>query len=814
MNTPISAIQDLAGPWSLTDATGEHSCLMRVPGDGITALHEAHQIPEPYWGRNEVRLRWIAERDWTIRRQFDLADPEVVLVIDGLDTVATVRVNGTEVLRAANAFRTWRVDLSGVARRGANTVEIAFHSAPKEAARLAAEQPFPVPYIHQNNPIPHGNMLRKVACDWGWDWNIALCPFGITGGIWLEEADAPRIERLAVAQEHEDGRVALTVTAWAENAEGAPFRITFAGQAAEGVLEDGGVSVIFDVENPQLWWPAGLGPQTLYDLEVRIGDDVARRRIGLRKMELVSEPDAAGRSFGIRVNGRPVFARGANWIPTDALSGRITEEATRDLLQSAAGAHMNMIRVWGGGRYEPDSFYDACDELGLMVWQDFMFSCNLYSSTPGFLAEVDAEVRENVARMHHHACLALWCGDNELIGALTWFPESRNDRDRYLASYDRLNRTIETALRETDPAANWWPSSPSAGPLDFRDAWHVDGTGDMHFWSVWHEGKPFDHYRDVSPRFCSEFGFQSYPSMDVIRTFAGPEDWNIASPVLESHQRNASQDGGPDGNARIAATMFRYFRWPERFEDFVWLSQVQQGMAIKTAVTHWRSLKPHCQGTLYWQLNDTWPVCSWSSLDYGGGWKVLHHMARDFFRPVLVTAVPGPEGIALVGVNDTLAPVEITVTAYATALNGAAREIGRGQGTVGEGAERLLLVAPDALGEQEVLTFGWEASDGSRAGDVFAPRPWKAYDLPDPQLAHQVTRDGDRWVLSVNARAMAFFVTAEADLPGRWDRNAIHLGPGRTARLTFTPQSPGREPRFALRDLHSATTGRQDQRTA
>nr|WP_210529490.1 glycoside hydrolase family 2 protein [Rubellimicrobium arenae] len=786
---------------------------MRVPGDGITALQEAGLIPDPYWGRNEYDLRWIADREWTLTRELDLTDPAVVLVLDGLDTVATVRVNGTEVLRAANQFRTWRVDLTGIARHGRNRIDVTLHPAPAEAAARAAAQPFPVPYIHQNNPIPHGNMLRKVACDWGWDWNIALVPFGITGGAWLERAGAPRIGRLSIAQEHGEGQVALTVTAWTEAAEGAPFRITFAGHTAEGTVEEDGVSVTFDIDDPDLWWPAGLGPQTLHDLEVQVGEDVQRRRIGLRRMELVSEPDAAGRSFGVRVNGRMVFAKGANWIPADALAGRITEAATRDLLQSAVAANMNMIRVWGGGRYEPDSFYDACDELGLMVWQDFMFSCNLYPSTPDFLAEVDAEVRENVARMHHHACLALWCGDNELIGALTWFPESRNDRDRYLVSYDRLNRTIETALRETDPHANWWPSSPSPGPLNFRDAWHEDGSGDMHFWSVWHEGKPFEHYRDVAPRFCSEFGFQSYPSMEVIRTFAGPEDWNIASPVLESHQRNNSPDGGPGGNPRIASTLFRYFRWPERFEDFVWLSQVQQGLAIKTAVTDWRAKKPHCQGALYWQLNDTWPVASWSSLDYGGGWKVLHHMARAFFAPVTVSAVPTPEGIALIGVNDRLDPVDLRVTAYATAMDGTAREIGQGQGTLGESAERLLLIPAGTLAPQEVLTFGWEGSDGTHAGDIFAPQPWKAYDLPDARLSHEVARDGDRWTLSVTAQAMAFFVTAEADVPGRWDRNAVHLGPGAVTRLTFTPGEPGASPRFTLRDLHAATYGRADQRT-
>lgn len=817
------SLLDLGGTWTLTDETGEWTCPMRVPGDGITALHEAGLIPDPYWGRNELSLRWIAERDWTIRRTFTLERTDVALVLDGLDTVAEVAVNGvTSRWRAGNAFRrhviavSERSDLRRALRIGENEIAITFRSAPKEAARLAAEQPFPVPYIAQNNPIPHGNMLRKPACDWGWDWNIALSPFGVTGGVQYERDQAPKIGLIDVNQKHSEGLVKIEVYAelWRahELPQDVPFEITFAGQKVSGLMSrksdrNGFAAADFEIANPDLWWPAGLGMPALHDLEIRFGDLVEHRRVGLRTIEFVTERDEAGLSFGFRVNGRMVFAKGSNWIPADALAGRITEDKTRDLLESAVAANHNMIRVWGGGRYEPDSFYDACDELGLMVWQDFMFACNLYPSTSEFLDEVDREVRENVARLHHHACLALWCGDNELVGALNWFPESRADRDRYLASYDRLNQTIERALKETAPQANWWPSSPSSGPLNFRDAFHEDGSGDMHFWAVWHEGKPFDHYRDVSPRFCSEFGFQSYPSMDVIKTFADPADWNVASPVLESHQRNASPDGGPGGNARIASTMFRYFRWPERFEDFVWLSQVQQGLAVKTAVTDWRAKKPRCQGTLFWQLNDTWPCCSWSSLDYGGGWKLLHHMAKSFYAPVIVAAVPGPEGIALIGVNDRLDPVDLSVTAYATRLDGTAREVGRGAATVGEASERLHLIPPGTLADDEVLTFGWQGSDGTRAGDVFAPNPWKAYDLPDPGLAFDVAEEDGRHVLTVTAAAMAFFVTPEADVPGRWDRAALHCGPGPAFRFAFTPRDAA--PRaFTLRDLWSATTRR------
>ncbi len=317
----------------------------------------------------------------------------------------------------------------------------------------------------------------------------------------------------------------------------------------------------------------------------------------------------------------------------------------------------------------------------------------------------------------------------------------------------------------------------------------------MHFWSVWHENRDFDHYRDVAPRFCSEFGFQSYPSMNVIENFTAPEDRNIAAPVFESHQKN---DGG---NERIAATMFRYFRWPERFDDFVWLSQVQQAEAIKTAVTHWRGLKPHCMGTLYWQLNDTWPVCSWSSLDYGGGWKLLHYAAKRFFAPVTVVAVPEAGGITLKAVNDGPEPVELTITANATNLAGDTRLIGQAEVQVAEAAVAAMQIEAAALAADEMLAFAWAATDGAQGGDIYAPKPWKAYDLLPPGL--EMTPDGNR--LTLASRALALFVTVEADVPGRFDRNCFTLLPGHPAEVIFHPDDPAAQARFTTRDLHSAT---------
>ncbi len=793
---------DLAGQWSLSDESGEYKIPFVLPGDAISALHDAGAIPDPYHGRNEYDLRWICQRDWTATRRFVTDRTDLALFVSMLDTVADVMINGQVVLQADNMFRTYRRDVSSVLVAGENEIAIRFRSAPREAAARQAAQPWFIPFSTNNTPIGNGNMLRKQQCDFGWDWNIALAPFGLYGGIRLEPAMTDDFD-FTVTQVHSEGRVTLQIDATVPpGCAGLPIAAEAAGVRAERIADGQQVRLELVIDAPGLWWPAGLGGQPLHDVTVSLGSMRKTRRIGLRKIELITEKDASGMGFRFRVNGRDVFARGANWIPADALAGRITREAVRDLLQSAVDANMNMIRVWGGGRYEPSWFYDLCDEMGLMVWQDFMFACHLYPADDGFLDEVYAEAFENAHRLRHHPCIALWCGDNELIGALTWFPESRENRDRYLVGYDRLNRTIERALKDADPGANWWPSSPSPGPMSFGDAWHDDASGDMHFWSVWHEGRDFDHYRDVKPRFCSEFGFQSYPSMNVIRKFAGKGDLNIASPVMESHQKNAG------GNARIAETMFRYFRFPLDFENFVYLSQVQQGLAIKTAVTHWRGLKPHCMGTLYWQLNDTWPVCSWSSLDHGGGWKLLHHMARHFFAPVLVTAVPSGPDILLRAINDGLESVRLEVDAYAVSTSGDIRHLGTSTADVPHDRAIDTAALPGGtLKDDEFLSFTWRSPGGPVAGDIHAPKPWKAYDLLDPGLTRQITRTDTGWKITLSAERPALFVAVETDTAGRFSNNAVTIYPGYPAEIGFTPKTPGTEPRFVVRDLHSATYG-------
>jgi beta-mannosidase len=799
-------VLDLAGEWTLQSADGAHRCIMAVPGDVHSALIAAKIVPHPYLGKNEEKVQWVAQTAWRLSREFEIDDPAgLYLDIDYLDTVAAVFVNGVEVLQAENCFRRYRPDISDAAKEGRNTIEIVFQSSIEAAALVQAAQPFYIPYAKQNCPIPNGNMLRKPACHFGWDWNLAIAPLGLYGGISINKLNAARIEHIQTFQHHdEEGIVDLdiVVSLYAAESGTVPLVVHCCGERRETEVQvTPGISrhsQRLRIGKPDLWWPRGWGDQELHELRVYCGEEERAINIGFRTIELISSPDEAGSRFAFKVNGREIFCRGANWIPADALPSQATPELMRKLLHAAADANMNMIRIWGGGTYEPDRFYEACDELGLLVWQDFMFACNLYPSTPEFLAEVREEVDYQVRRLGHHACLALWCGDNELIGALNWFEEPRTNRDRYLVNYDRLNRCIEEAMRKADPHALWWPSSPSPGVLDFGDAWHQDSKGDMHFWSVWHEGRSFEHYRDVKPRFCSEFGFQSFPSMPVVRGFAEASDINIASPVMESHQKNAG------GNARIAETMFRYFRFPMGFEDFVYLSQIQHGLAMKTAIEHWRTLKPHCMGTLYWQLNDTWPVASWSGLDHGGAWKALHYMARRFFEPVTCFAVPSKDGkrISMMAMNDTIKPVHVAVTCHAVACSGETRQIGESEGAIStDRAVELFSFESELLGEDAILHYKTEAGDAPPVWNHFAPRPYKSYALEDPE----VFLGSDGRSLMLTAKKPAYFVMLEADVPGRFSDNAFDLRPGEEKIVRFTPERTRSAVQFTARNLYSAT---------
>ena len=710
------------------------------------------------------------------------------LDLDEVDCIAEVFVNGVSVATLENQFRRYRTDVSVHLVHGENTLSIRFDSAWNEAERRHRAHPFELPYTQGRDRRVPINMLRKTQCSGGWDWNICLMPLGVYGEVSLRRVERALIDDVGVRQTHGAGGVDVDVEVGL---------LALAGGTVELAVDFDGhhysrtVAVTpgesrhlfhFTVAAPRLWWPAGQGTQPLYFLTVQADSHLEQRRVGLRTIELVTEPDAIGTSFTFRVNGRDMFAKGANWIPADALPGRITPAAVLPQLEAAVAANMNMLRVWGGGNYEKDWFYDTCDELGLLIWQDFMFSCMHYPSDRAFLREVRAEARYQVRRLQHRASLALWCGDNEIVGALTWYDVTKANRDRYLVNYDRLNRVLEETVEELDPTRRFWASSPSLGSMDYADGWHCDTRGDLHFWEVWHSAKPFEHYRSVQPRFCSEFGFQSFPSLDCVASFTQPHERNVSSPVMEVHQRN---DGG---NARILETMTRNFRFPKDFDQMILLSQIQQGLAMKTAIDAWRAIKPRCMGTLYWQLNDTWPVASWSSLEYGGRWKILHYLARRCYAPVAVIGLPedGRRGARLVAVSDLPEPFNLDVEAVAIDLRGSERPLWRGAVALDASTARPLSTLDcTQLAPDEFIQLRWRGANGEAhtiGEDDVMPRYHKEYALPAaaPSL-HWLSEDE----VEVNADSVCFFISLETPAAGHFSDNAFTLLPGRPRRLRW-----------------------------
>ena len=541
------------------------------------------------------------------------------------------------------------------------------------------------------------------------------------------------------------------------------------------------------ISQPKLWWPNGFGAQTLYPLTVRVGGDELVKRIGPAHDRGGLRNDKDGLALYFVVNGKPLFAKGANWIPADAMPQRATRAVLDDLLSSAVAAHMNIIRVWGGGTYESDEFYDLCDEKGLMIWQDFMFACSMYPATTEFLDNVREEARHQIKRLRDRACLALWCGNNENVGALNWYAESKTHRDRYMVGYDRLNEgVLGDAVRELDPTRLFWPSSPCGGPGDYSDCFHDDRRGDMHSWDVWHAGKPFETYLALKPRFCSEFGYQSFPSLEGIRSYAPPDQFNITSPVLEHHQRNLG------GNSRITENMTRYFRFPDGFENFVYLSQVQQALAIKMGVEHFRSLRPLCMGAIYWQLNDLWPVCSWSSLEYGGKWKLLHYLARRFFAPVLVTAKQIGDSVEIFALNDPIEPVDAAVRLRVIDFSGKVLKTLRLGKRLAPGSSTLLktFALKDLVAHPNEAFLSLEMRAGGRVirnEHFFAA--YKKCVLKKPHVRLKTAQVPKGFTVTLTTDVPAFWVRLDvAGVRGEFDDNGITLLPGAARRLLFVPK--------------------------
>ena len=635
--------QTLHENWRMREAGGEWQ-EARVPGTVYTDLLRNGKMEDPYWKYNEDQALALMEKDYEYETVFCWDRKEegerIWLQFLGLDTIADIYVNQIPVGSAKNMHRIWEYDVTDALREGENTLRVYFHS--------------PLAYIRQEfakcptrgseDAMDGFVHIRKAHCMFGWDWGAHLPDAGIYRPVSLLAVKKGRMDSVRIHQEHMEGRADLHLEVTWNPADdlrreipapgtGVSYQVTVTAPDGTVISEENSPEKI-TVENPQLWWPNGVGDQPLYQVQVKLyldGElaDIWERRIGLRTMTMHIEKDQWGSSFAHQVNGKCIFAMGADYIPEDHLLGRVTAERTRELLLQCKEANFNTVRVWGGGYYPEDWFYDACDELGLMVWEDFMFACAVYELTPEFEENIREEFRDNIKRLRHHASLGLWCGNNEMeqfVKEGNWVSKPSEVRD-YLLMYERI---IPEMLEKYDPDTFYWPASPSSGG-SFDDP-QDPNRGDVHFWQVWHGNKPFTEYRKYFFRYVSEFGFQSFPSLKTIQTFTDdPKDWNIFSYVMEKHQRNAGANG------KILGYLQQTYRYPEDFTDLLYTSQLLQAEAIKFGVEHFRRNRGRCMGAVYWQLNDCWPVASWASIDYCGRWKALHYYARRFFAPVMIS---------------------------------------------------------------------------------------------------------------------------------------------------------------------------------
>ena len=648
--------QTLNGEWTLSiPGSAFPETPAAVPGSVYHDLLQAGLIPDPFYLDNEDSALKIMEYDFVYSRSFDAA-PEllcsdaVFLRCHGLDTLASIEVNGRLAGRADNMHRTWEYDVKALLHEGSNTIRVTLFSPTKYIRAAYAEKP-----LEGSSDAMRGfPYLRKAHCMFGWDWGPHLPDAGIWRDIELIGAEKALLRDVYIAQRHENGRVTLDVKPHIRCITDSRIRAAVSVTAPDGqrITAEGPGKLSVEIEHPQLWWPSGYGGQPLYSVEVTLSDDRGildtwEKRIGLRTLTIRREKDEWGESFCHCVNGVDVFAMGADYIPEDNLLPRVNKERTRRLLEDAKAAHMNTVRVWGGGYYPEDYFYDLCDELGLMVWQDFMFACASYDLTEAFEENVKAEFRDNIRRLRHHASLALWCGNNEIesfVPSGIWAKEKKLIAD-YIKLYEYI---LPKIVKEEDPGTFYWPSSPSSGGS--FDEPGDENRGDCHYWDVWHGLKPFTDYRNHLFRYASEFGFQSFPCMATIESFTRPEDRNVFSYVMEKHQRNASANG------KIAEYLSQTYLYPSSFDLFVYASQLLQAQAMQYGVEHWRRHRGRCMGALVWQLNDCWPVTSWASIDYFGRWKALHYYEKRFFAPVLVSCEE--EGTLTQNTNVNAEPIQ------------------------------------------------------------------------------------------------------------------------------------------------------------
>jgi beta-mannosidase len=824
--------KSLAGSWKFRKVDQEAWFEGTVPGGVHTDLLTLGQISDPFFGDNEKSVQWVAESDWEYQKEFSVEEglidhDKVFLVFDGLDTLASVILNGIEVGRADNMFRQYRWEVKSLLARD-NVLTICFPSPIKYISKKQEANPLK----GVSEAIPGGPYLRKAPCQFGWDWGPKLPPIGVWKDVRLEGRSGGQIRDVHLRQVLDDDqalvRIRTEIDAWSES--DFKLEVTIKDPMDEVIFQESkdikdAQNFEYRIDEPELWYPNGYGRQPLYSVLIKLiwkGGcvDTKTYKIGLRKIELVQEPDEWGRSFTFIVNGIPIFAKGSNWIPADSFPTRLSDDFMEHLIKSAADSHQNMLRVWGGGLYEEERFYDLCDKYGILVWQDFIFSCSIYPlDEEEFLENVKQEVFENVRRIRHRASLALWCGNNEMEwGWEAWgwskpeidaglrdqldvvarqFPivntllehfddlEAHSGWKEQRDAYDGFfHRKLQAWVAELDPDTPYWPSSPSS-ETPFQD---VNGQvqGDAHYWEVWHGRKPFSAYRSQYPRFMSEFGFQSLPPLKTIAQYAEEKDWNMTSYIMEHHQRSKS------GNGLMVAQMTDTFRMPINFPALVYLSMVLQAEGIRYGVEHWRRNRHRVSGTLYWQLNDCWPVASWSSLDYFGRWKALHYAVKRFYAPILLSVEDEGKTQRVFLTNDLNSPVAGRVIWTLETLRGEVLDKGNVDYEIEGGRSEVVLekdFSTQVTGDLErELVFVSEliTGDGRHSWTVTPFTANKYLELERPNYISTFFQEGGKGILEIGTDTLARFVEISYDNKDiTFSDNYFDIPAGRSILISF-----------------------------
>lgn len=801
-----------------------------VPGTVHQDLIDNDKLVNPFYGLNEEKVQWVEKEDWQYRTTFivtkeQLARQAAVLKFEGLDTYADIYLNGSLLERTDNMFVGYELPVKEVLREGENRLQVYFHSPIKQAMPQWETDGFDYPADNDHSKIRVSIYSRKAPYSFGWDWGIRLATSGIWRPVTLEFYDAASIEDFYVHQESVNKELAkvnnvLEVKSVATAPQQAEVTLTYSYKDEPEVKEQKNVtlqpgcneiSLPIEIANPHLWMPNGWGEAALYDFELSVKVDgrvVAseKKRIGLRTVKVVLEDDKDGKAFYFVVNGQPMFAKGSNFIPNDALLPNVTAERYYQLMKDVKDAHHNMIRVWGGGIYEDNRFYEAADEMGILVWQDFIFACTTYPSDPNFLRRVAEEAEYNIKRLRNHASLAMWCGNNEIYEGMRFWGWKRRYKNPVIweemqEGYNKLfHQLLPDMVKKYDADRFYMHGSPYEANWGRPNTWKI---ADSHNWGTWYGRKPFESLDKELPRFMSEFGFQSFPEMKTLATFAEPKDYALESKVMNAHQKASI------GNALIKKTMALYYDVPEDFEELVYKGLVLQGYGIRHGIEAHRRNRPYCMGSLYWQLNDSWPVVSWSSIDYYGNWKAMHYQGKRAFAPVLLNVFQEGDDLCFYTLSDELKDYkDATLQWKLMDFNGKVLNKKTVKGEVQANVSAVF--HKEAYSDwatdptRTLLLVTLKDRQGKVLSEVIHYFSFpKDQELPDAKVSYKIKTFDGKCEVTLSAKQLARDIFVEIPVQGaKFTDNFFDLLPGQTKKITITSDKIKKAEPVALKIRH------------